>query len=66
MLDSIIQVELVPALFNTTEVMEELDQLFQLPVKQGGLGIVSPRDHIHIECQSLGGGNLTGVEAQPA
>eukprot|EP00957_Ditylum_brightwellii_P134914 10286316-Ditylum_brightwellii.AAC.1 len=40
-LDSIIQSELIPALFDTDVVPAEFDQLFTMPVKEAGLGILS-------------------------
>eukprot|EP00957_Ditylum_brightwellii_P110306 8413070-Ditylum_brightwellii.AAC.1 len=40
-LDSIIQSELVPALFDTDEIPAKFDWLFTLPVKDAGLGILS-------------------------
>eukprot|EP00957_Ditylum_brightwellii_P159887 12170511-Ditylum_brightwellii.AAC.1 len=41
-LDSIIQSELVPALFSTDGIPVKFDQLFTLLVKEAGLGILSP------------------------
>eukprot|EP00957_Ditylum_brightwellii_P110094 8397043-Ditylum_brightwellii.AAC.1 len=41
-LDSIIQVELVPALIDANNVPTEFDRLFMLPVKEDSLGILSP------------------------
>eukprot|EP00957_Ditylum_brightwellii_P011961 902319-Ditylum_brightwellii.AAC.1 len=41
-LDSIIQSELIPALFDADDVPAEFDQIFALPVKEAGIGILSP------------------------
>eukprot|EP00957_Ditylum_brightwellii_P123821 9438556-Ditylum_brightwellii.AAC.1 len=53
-LDSVIQAELIPVLFDADNVPEEFDQLFQLPVKQAGLGILSPSKECTLNhCSSL-------------
>eukprot|EP00957_Ditylum_brightwellii_P156037 11876607-Ditylum_brightwellii.AAC.2 len=41
-LDSIIHPELVLALFDADDVLDEFDRLFTLPVKDAGLGILLP------------------------
>eukprot|EP00957_Ditylum_brightwellii_P102847 7837234-Ditylum_brightwellii.AAC.1 len=41
-LDEVIQAELILALFNADEIPAEFDQLFTLPVKHAGIGILSP------------------------
>eukprot|EP00957_Ditylum_brightwellii_P149172 11360129-Ditylum_brightwellii.AAC.1 len=41
-LDNVVRQEIVPALVDTDEVPEEFDDLFKLPVVQGGIRVLSP------------------------